>query len=338
MFEGLFAVAGWLALPLFILGFWPLVKGADWLVDGGSALAARFNIPTLVIGLTIVAFGTSMPELVVNMFAATGGSTDIALGNIIGSNLFNVLGILGVTALVRPITAKHTTTWFEIPLVLVAAVAVSILAADVLFNGASIGQEVLSRGDGLILLVFFAVFLGYSLNLALTGDFDEGLSIRDWSRLKSVFFILAGLVLLVVGGKIIVDSAVQMAEFFGLSERVIGLTVVSIGTSLPELATSVVAARKGNSDIALGNIVGSNIFNILLILGLTSVITPVPVPAASHFDILANIGITVLLMAFILYPRGRTLGRPQGGIFVGLYLAYTAWLIVAPLLGIGVAV
>lgn len=325
-------MAGWLALPLFILGFWPLVKGADWLVDGGSALAARFNIPTLVIGLTIVAFGTSMPELVVNMFAATSGSTDIALGNIIGSNLFNILAILGVSALVKPIVAKSTTTWIEIPLVLVAALAVAILAADVLFNGASVGQEVLSRGDGLILLVFFAVFLGYTLNLALSGDFDEGLTIRDWGRLKSMFFIVAGLVLLVIGGKIIVDSAVQMAKFFGLSERVIGLTVVSIGTSLPELATSVVAARKGNADIALGNIVGSNIFNVLFILGLTAVITPVPVPAASHSDILINIAVTVLLMAFILYPRGRTLSRPEGGIFVGLYVLYTAWLLAAPLL------
>lgn len=332
MFDALFAVAGWLALPLFILGFWPLVKGADWLVDGGSSLAARFNIPTLVIGLTIVAFGTSMPELVVNMFAATGGSTDIALGNIIGSNIFNILAILGVSALVKPIVAKSTTTWIEVPLVLVAALAVSILASDVLFNGASLGQEVLSRGDGLILLVFFAVFLGYTLNLALSGDFEEGLTIRDWSRAKAAFFVVAGLVLLVIGGKIIVDSAVQIAQSFGISERIIGLTIVSIGTSLPELATSVVAARKGNADIALGNIVGSNIFNIFFILGLTAVITPVPVPAASHLDIGINVLVTLLLMAFILYPRGRTISRPEGGILLGLYVLYTAWLVVVPLL------
>lgn len=333
MFDGLFAIAGWLAIPLFILGFWPLVKGADWLVDGGSALAARFNIPTLVIGLTIVAFGTSMPELVVNMFSAVGGNTDIALGNIVGSNIFNILGILGVSALVKPIHVKSSTTWIEIPLVLAAALAVAILANDLILGGSSVGQAVLSRGDGLILLLFFAIFLGYTVSMAISGDFDESLEIRDWGKAKSVFFILAGLALLVIGGKIIVDSAVQVAQSLGVTERVIGLTIVSIGTSLPELATSVVAARKGNSDIALGNIVGSNIFNVFFILGLTAFISPIPLNPASNLDILVNIGTTVLLMLFVFFPKSRTISRPEGAIFMLCYVAYVAWLIVAPMIG-----
>jgi len=333
MFDGLFAVAGWLAIPLLVVGFLPLVKGADWLVDGGSALAARFNIPTLVIGLTIVAFGTSMPEFVVNMFAAVGGNTDISMGNIVGSNIFNVLGILGVSAMVKPIHVKSSTTWIEIPLTLAAALAVAILANDLFLGGASIGQSILSRGDGLILLLFFAIFLGYTVSMAISGDFEEDFEIRDWSKLKAIFYVIAGLVLLVVGGKIIVECAVQLARSFGVTERVIGLTIVSIGTSLPELATSVVAARKGNSDIALGNIVGSNIFNIFLILGLTAVIAPIPLNPASNLDIGFNILITLLLMAFVFFPKNRTISRPKGGVFVGLYVVYVVWLVVAPLIG-----
>lgn len=334
MLDGIFAIAGWLAIPLLIVGFWPLVQGATWLVDGGSALAARFNIPTLVIGLTVVAFGTSMPELVVNVFSATSGSTDLAMGNIVGSNLFNVLAILGLSALVKPIHVKSSTTWIEIPLTLVAALAVAILANDLFLGGASIGQAVIGRGDGLILLLFFAVFLGYTVSLALSGDFEDDLEIRDWSKLKALFFVLAGLVLLVVGGKIIVDCAVELARSFGVTERVIGLTIVAAGTSLPELATSIVAARKGNSDIALGNIVGSNIFNIFFILGLTAVITPIPLNPGANFDILANIGVTLLLMAFVFFPSSRKITRTEGGTFVGLYVVYVAWLIAAPLLGV----
>jgi len=331
MFDALFAVAPWLAIPLMIVGFVPLVKGADYLVDGGSALAKGFNIPTLVIGLTIVAFGTSMPELVVNLFAASEGTADIAIGNILGSNIFNILGILGVSALVKPLTVKNSTTWVEIPLTLLAALVVAVLANDMLFNNASVGQAFLSMGDGLILLLFFAIFLAYTVHLALSGDFDDSLEIRDWGKVKSGFFILLGLTLLVLGGKIIVDCAVQAATSLGISERVIGLTVVAIGTSLPELATSVVAARKGNTDIAVGNIVGSNIFNIFFILGVTAVIHPVPLNPASNFDMVVNIAVTLLLIAFVFFPRGRSISRVEGGVFVGAYVAYVAWLIAAPL-------
>lgn len=334
MFDGLFQIAAWSAIPLLLIGFIPLVKGADWLVDGGSALAARFNIPVMVIGLTVVAFGTSMPELIVNLFAASTGSADIGLGNIIGSNIFNLLAILGLSAVIKPITVKSNTTWVEIPLVLVAALVVGILANDMLFSGASLGQSVLqsmlSPGDGLILLLFFAIFIGYTIRLTLKGDFEDDFEIRDWGKLKSSLYIVAGIAMLVLGGKIIVEAAIQLARSFGITERVIGLTVISIGTSLPELATSVVAAKKGNSDIAIGNIVGSNIFNVLFILGLTSTLMPIPLNPASNLDILVNIGATLLLILFVFLPRKHTINRPEGAIFLGLYVAYTIWLIVAP--------
>jgi len=330
MFDALFVLAPWAAIPLFILGFLPLVKGADFLVDGGSALAKRLNVPTLVIGLTIVAFGTSMPELIVNLFASASGNADIAIGNIVGSNIFNVLAILGVSALVKPLTVKSSTTWVEIPMTLLAAVVVAVLANDMLWGGSSIGQSVLSRGDGIIFLLFFAVFMAYIISLSIKGEFDEGLEIRDWGTTKSVVFVIIGLALLVLGGKIIVESAVQAARTFGVTERVIGLTIVSIGTSLPELATSVVAARKGNTDIAVGNIVGSNIFNVFFILGISAVINPIPMNPASNFDIVINIATTLLLMFFVFFPKGRSISRLEGSIFVACYAAYTAVLLLVP--------
>lgn len=329
MFEDLLTLVPWVAIPLFLAGFGPLIKGADWLVEGGSALAARFKVPPLVIGLTIVAFGTSAPELVVNVFAATGGNTDLALGNIVGSNLFNILTILGLSALVRPIVAPASTAWVEIPLVLVAALAVGFLGLDTVFSGASTGQSLLSRGDGLILLLFFSLFLGYTVFLALRGDQNEAVSIQNWSRLKASVFVLVGLFLLVVGGKMIVESAVVLARGWGLSERVIGLTVVSIGTSLPELATSLVAARKGNSAIALGNIVGSNLFNTFLVLGLTAVVAPIPVSTSSIPDLALNAATSLLLLGFVWGSKKRQISRIKGSIFVVLYGVYTGWLLVA---------
>ncbi|MDX1603008.1 MAG: calcium/sodium antiporter, partial [Salinimicrobium sediminis] len=244
---------------LLLGGFVALIFGANALVDAASSLAARWGVPSIVIGLTIVAFGTSAPELVVNVFAATSGSTDMVLGNVLGSNIFNVLGILGISALIYPLTVKSNTTWIEIPLSLLAAICVFVVASDVVLDGAT--TNLISRSEGIVLLLFFLIFLVYNLVVAKSGGADEEMETKDYSVGKGILFIILGLAGLILGGRLIVTSAVSIAEVIGLSERVIGLTVVSIGTSLPELATSIIAVRKKNVDIAIGNVVGSNIFN-----------------------------------------------------------------------------
>jgi cation:H+ antiporter len=252
-----------LNILILLAGFVILILGADKLVDGASSLAAKLGIPNIVIGLTIVAFGTSAPELVVNVFAASNNNTEIVLGNIIGSNLFNVLGILGICSLIYPLQVQSNTTWLEIPLSLLAAIAVFICANDIYFD--HMGSNLITRTDGLILLLFFAIFLVYNITLSIKNPDKEPVETKQHTYLKDAFFIVLGLAGLVLGGRLIVDSAVSIAESFGLSQRVIGLTIVSIGTSLPELATSLVAVRKKNLDIAIGNVVGSNIFNIFFI-------------------------------------------------------------------------
>ena len=311
---------------LLLAGFVALIFGANALVDAASSLAARWGVPSIVIGLTIVAFGTSAPELVVNVFAATSGSTDMVLGNVLGSNIFNVLGILGISALIFPLTVKTNTTWIEIPLSLLAALCVLVIASDIFLDGSA--TNLISRSDGIILLLFFLVFLVYNLVVAQGGGADEEMKTKDYSTWKAVLFIVLGLAGLVIGGRLIVISAVSIAEVLGLSERVIGLTVVSIGTSLPELATSIIAVRKKNVDIAIGNVVGSNIFNIFLILGVSGTITPLAINPSSFFDIVVNIAIGLLLFIFVFTGRGRSVERWEGAIFVIGYIAYVTYLIV----------
>lgn len=310
---------------LLLVGFVALIVGADKLVDGASNLAQRLGIPNIVIGLTIVAFGTSAPELVVNAFAAAEGSTEMVLGNVIGSNLFNVLGILGVCAVIAPLTVQNNTTWIEIPLSLLAAVAVWIVANDVLLDNAS--ANVITRTDGLILLLFFAIFLVYNITLSQKTSDDTEIEVKHYTYLKSILFIVLGLAGLVIGGRLIVNSAVEIATMFGMSERVIGLTIVSIGTSLPELATSVVAVRKKNVDIAIGNVVGSNIFNIFLVLGVSTVINTVSVMEASFIDIILNLVAGVLLFLFLFTGKGRRLERWEGICFLLIYIAYLIYLL-----------
>jgi cation:H+ antiporter len=278
-----------ITITLLVAGFLLLIKGADLLVDGSSSIAKRFGISDLVIGLTVVAFGTSAPELVVNLVSAFGGTADIAIGNILGSNIANILLILGITGVIAPLAVQRSTTWKEVPFSLLAVLAVGVMANDVLFGGAS--ESVLTRGDGLILLGFFAVFLYYIFGVAKQGSPDESTSEKVVARglPRSLAFIVLGLAALIIGGKWVVDSAITLATLWGLSEAVIGLTVVAIGTSLPELSTSIVAALKGKADIAIGNVVGSNIFNIFWILGVTSVIAPLPFSANSNLDIMAVI-------------------------------------------------
>ncbi|UZH55657.1 calcium/sodium antiporter [Salinimicrobium tongyeongense] len=311
---------------LLLVGFVALIYGANFLVDAASSLAARWGVPSIVIGLTIVAFGTSAPELVVNVFAATTGSTDMVLGNVLGSNIFNVLGILGISALIYPLTVKSNTTWIEIPLSLLAAICVFVIASDVVLDGAT--TNLISRSEGIVLLLFFLIFLVYNLMVAKSGGADEEIETKSYSVGKAILFIILGLAGLVIGGRLIVTSAVSIAEVIGLSERVIGLTVVSIGTSLPELATSVIAVRKKNVDIAIGNVVGSNIFNIFLILGISGTIVPLDINPATFFDILVNIVTGLLLFIFVFTGRGRSIERWEGAVFVMGYVAYVTYLII----------
>lgn len=310
---------------LLIVGFLPLIYGANLLVDSASSLAKRYNIPNMVIGLTIVAFGTSAPELVVNVFSAVQKNANLALGNVIGSNIFNVAAILGISAIIYPLTVKSATTWIEVPLALLAGVMVLVLGNDILIDKG--GSSLISRIDGIVLLVFFLIFLVYNYQLIKKGEFTEDIPIKDIAPRKATLLVFAGLVLLVLGGRLIVFSAVELATAWGMPERLIGLTIVSIGTSLPELATSVVAATKKNTDIAVGNIVGSNIFNIFFILGISAVIYPVPTQAGAQIDMLVNILLGLLLFAFIFTGKGRRLERWEGILFVLMYVAYIAYLI-----------
>jgi cation:H+ antiporter len=314
-----------LTYVLFFVGFFLLIKGADLLVDGAASIAKRFKISDIAIGLTIVAFGTSAPELIVNIFASVQGSNGLAIGNIFGSNIANTFLILGVAAVIYPITVKRGTVYKEIPFSLLAALVLGALLNDVLFDGASL--SVLSRSDGFALIGFFVLFLYYTFGMQRVDDTDGVEKIKRRSLLVSLFFIVIGLVGLTVGGKWIVDGAVIIARQFGLSEAFIGLTVVAIGTSLPELATSAVAAFKKNTDIAIGNVVGSNIFNILWILGLSSIINPLEFAEAQNFDLFVVLISTVLLFLFTHTTRPNRIDRRGGIMFLLFYVTYIGFLI-----------
>lgn len=315
-----------LDLLLLLAGFLALIFGATKLVDAASSLASKLGVPNIVIGLTIVAFGTSAPELVVNVFASIDNNTEMVLGNVLGSNIFNVLGILGVSALIYPLTVKTNTTWLEIPLSFLAAVSVLVLSSDMYLDNSA--TNIISRTDGIILLLFFSVFLVYNFTVAKNSPAEEETQTENYTYPKAILFILLGLAGLVIGGHLIVTSATSIALDFGLSQRIIGLTIVSIGTSLPELATSVVAVRKRNVDIAIGNVVGSNIFNIFFILGISTVIAPLGVGAGTFTDILVNLSAGLLLFVFIFTGRGRKLARWEGGLLLMLYVGYIVMLLV----------
>lgn len=314
-----------LTFILFILGFYILVKGADALVEGSSSIAKRFNVSDIVIGLTIVAFGTSMPELFVNIFSSIKGNTDIAIGNILGSNIVNILLILGVSAIVYPISVKKNTIWKEIPFGLLAAVVVGILANDVFFGNGT--TNFLSRGDGLILISFFVIFMYYMFGIAKTDSEDmDGQDVVIHKTSKSILMIVLGLAGLMLGGKWIVDAAVQIATFFGLSQALIGLSIVAVGTSLPEFATSVVAARKGKSDIAIGNVAGSNIFNIFWILGISSIISPLPFSNALNFDVWMTVLASFVLFAVMFVGKKAKIGKMEGVLFIAMYVMYLGYI------------
>jgi cation:H+ antiporter len=306
-------------------GFALLIFGANFLVDNASALASKLKISNLVIGLTIVAFGTSSPELVVSVISSVQGNSEIAIGNIVGSNIFNILAILGISALILPLAVKSTTTWVEIPLCLLSALLVFFLG----YTGTTdeSGYLMISRTDGYILLVMFLAFALYNYHLSKRGDSSDDITVRRQSTRRSILMIITGLAMLVGGGRLVVLSAVNIATEIGVPERLIGLTIVATGTSLPELVTSVVAAIKRNTDIAIGNIVGSNIFNVFLVLGISAVINPVPLATGTSTDLLVNISASLLLFAFIFAGKGRQIERWEGLVFIIAYLSYIAFIL-----------
>lgn len=318
-----------ITIMLFIVGFIILVKGADMLVSGASSLATRLGVSSLVIGLTIVAFGTSAPELIVNLLASFQGNTDIAIGNILGSNIVNILLILGICTVMYPLTVGKGTVWNEIPFALLAVVMLGCLALDNVLAGA--GASIVSLGDGLVLIGFFAIFLYYIFAIAKVEDGQSATIETDEAPVQSLsrscILIVVGLVGLVIGGKWIVDGAIVFATALGVSESLIGLTIVAVGTSLPELATSVAATYRRKIDIAVGNIVGSNIFNIFWILGISSVITPLPFSEQFSIDLFVTFGATLLLFLALFVGKKHTIERWQGVVFIGLYIAYIVYLI-----------
>jgi len=310
---------------LITVGMALLIFSANWLVEGASSIAARLGIAPLTIGLTVVAFGTSMPELVVNVMASFGGNSGLAIGNVVGSNTINIFLILGIAALVRPINVQSKTVRIEIPFSLLAAIVLFIMANDILFDGMT--ESVLTRTDGLTLLAFFLIFIYYTFSSAKSDPLAPASEVKQRKTWLSIIMIIVGIGGLVGGGKVIVDSAVSMAQLLGVSDALIGLTVVAIGTSLPELATSVVAAYKGNSDIAVGNVVGSNIFNVFMVLGISGTLNPIPFHPSANVDLLVTCLASVLLFVFAVAGPGRKIDRKEGIAFILFYLAYLGYLI-----------
>lgn len=307
---------------LIVIGFTALIFGANWLVDGSSSLAKKNNISDLVIGLTIVAFGTSAPELVVNSLASFNGFSDIVLGNVIGSNNFNLFLILGIAGLIYPITVQSSTAWKEIPISLMIAILLFVLA-----NNFFIGQNPeISRIDGIILLSCFVFFLYYVFK-QLKSEKVEVITETHKSNLKIWTLILLGLIGLVIGAKLVVDNSIDVATQLGISQKIIGLTIIAAGTSLPELVTSVVAAFKKNSDIAIGNVIGSNIFNILLILSISALINPISFNQNFNQDIFILIGGTAVLILAMFTGKRKKLDRWEAFLLLSFYLIYTVYLV-----------
>ncbi len=311
-----------ITILLLALGFAILLVGADWLVKGASSLAKRFNVPEIVIGLTVVAFGTSTPELCVNIISNLNGATDICFGDPVGSNIYNILVILGITALICPLAVKKNTVWIETPFALLAAVIVMFLANDAWFNAGA--TNMLSRVDSAIMLLVFCAFLYYIWRLTKKGDVEVS-DVKVYSVLLTIGAIITGLAGLILGGKIVVTQAVQIAESIGISQKIIGLTIVAAGTSLPELATSITAAVKKHPDIAIGNIVGSNIFNILFILGTSSMMRPIPYNPSFNTDFYVMFLATILLFIVMFTIKKHKVDRIEGAVFLLAYAAYIAF-------------
>ncbi len=312
-----------LSIFLILIGFILLIKGADWMVSGASSLAKKHNISDLAIGLTIVAFGTSAPELVVNSIASFENHSDIVLGNIIGSNNFNLFIILGIVALIFPINVQSSTVWKEIPISFLAAIVFFLLAYERILQDGML----ISRLDSFILLVLFFGFLYYVYRQMKNDKSETKPSDDNFSNVKIWTYIVIGLAGLIFGGKLVVDNAVGIATDLGVSEKIIGLTILAAGTSLPELVTSVVAALKKNSDIAIGNIIGSNIFNILLILGVSGLIRPIQYNSAFNVDIYLLAGGTIFLFIAMFTSGKKRLDRWEAIVLLTVFISYTVYLV-----------
>lgn len=311
---------------LLIAGFVILIYGANFLVSGASSLAKRFNISELAIGLTVVAFGTSTPELIVSGISSVQGHNEVAFGNVIGSNVFNLFFILGVAGIVYPIVVQSNTVWKEIPYSLLAAIVLFVLVNDVMLFGKS--ADILSFWDGFILFILFIAFLAYVFVSMKSETGAEENPIKVYGIPRTIAMILGGLAGLIAGGKFVVDSSVAIAQGFGVSEKLIGLTIVAAGTSLPELATSTVAAFKKRSDIAIGNVVGSNIFNIFFILSVCSLITPIPYNKAMNVDMYVLVIGTALLFIAMFSGRARKIDRWEAVLLLLTYIGYVWYLVV----------
>ena len=312
-----------LSVFLIIIGFIFLIASADLLVDGSSGIAKKFHIPEIIIGLTIVSIGTSMPELFVSITSALEGHSDMSLGNIIGSNLSNLLLILGLSAIIKHVVFQKETRLYEIPMCLLFTITFMIFCNT---------NDGISRIEGIVLLLLFCVFLGYTIFMGIKEsktnlEKDDAKEEKNNSIVKNIILVILGVIGLKVGGDLTVDNAVNVANYFNIREKIISLTILAVGTSLPELVTSVTAAIKGNSDIAIGNIIGSNIFNILLILGVASIIKPITYNVTYNFDISILIVATVILALFPFIPPKDKMSRANGIIYFLMYIAYLAILI-----------
>lgn len=312
-----------LNILLLIIGLALVVGGANFLTDGAASIAKRFRLSDLVIGLTVLAFGTSAPELTVSLMAALKGSADIAIGNVIGSNIFNILAIVGITALIMPLTMSNSTIRIEIPLTILSSAVLFFMANDRLFDMA--GENVITRTEGFVLLAFFLIFLFYTFNMS-KGE-ESPRQVRQFALPLSIIMVIGGLVALVFGGDLFVDNAAMLAGRMGVSESVVAITIVAGGTSLPELVTTLVAAIKKRPGMAIGNIVGSNLFNILLILGVSASISPIRIQGITVVDYGIFILSAILLYVFGLFFGDKTIKRFEGSILLSLFICYTVYLV-----------
>lgn len=314
-----------LDLVMLIGGIVIAVIGANILVDGASSIAHKLKVSSLVIGMTVVAFGTSMPEFAVNIFSSIHKNTGLAISNILGSNIFNILIILGIAAVIKSLPVHKNTISRDIPMNLLAAILVGVVGNKLLING--LGESALFPTDGIVFISLFAIFLYYTF-YHLKPEGDEGdAHIKQMSNLKAIIFILLGLGGLIAGGELIVDGATDLAKSAGMSDHLVGLLIVGPGTSIPELLTSLIAIRKGRIDLAVGNVVGSNIFNIFFILGLSSIIYPLPMHAELNIAVMVTIAASLLLYIFTYMTHKSHLTKARGLLFILLYLTYTAYLI-----------